>query len=614
MELTDSKKIGRFVVHRSLGEGLQGKVYLCWDSSLERQVALKLITPAVGDLAYMQEVMDEARIAARISHPNVVSIFEVGTHEKAPLLVFEFVDGVTLKEYLKEHGRFSEKDALSIMVRIAAGLRVAHEQNIVHLDLSPNNIMMDAEARPRIMDFGLARVIASIGSEEYENCIAGTPRYMSPEQIGGKTLTPASDIFTLGLLFYQILTGEPAIRQRDLGDITHAIEHAEIDWGRLQHLGISPGVNTVLRDMLQIDPALRYPSAVELVNALDEVINLQLDTGRGSLALEFLMRRLQRRPEFPACSHNIIEINRLTDAGANTDFKKLGAVIARDFSITNRIMKIANSVIFDRRGDGVKTISQAITRLGLNLLRMICNGLLLFNQATDKDDELKDRLVASFVAGLIARHVTGTINHRVAEEAFICALFHNLGTHLLVFYLTDEYHEIQEMIKNGVEPAKAEQAVLSTTSATLGVAVAQKWNFPPSITDCMTHLPAGILEKPASTEDLLRHAANLSNELCDLIETHEGHDSLLLALNHFLERHHGIYRGDVGSLTQITNAAAKKFAQLAPELGVNFTESRFCQRLDGFAGEIYQALGIEPEVEEEEEEETPPAVMSSAAT
>jgi eukaryotic-like serine/threonine-protein kinase len=597
MNQANSAMIGRFEVTKRLGEGMQGKVYLGWDPDLGRQVALKVITPAGGDVAYSQDIVEEARIAAKISHPNVVPLYEVGMYNSLPLLVFAFVDGMTLNDYLKEHGSFNEKDALSIMVRIAVGLKCAHEQGIVHLDLSPNNIMMDKEGRPHIMDFGLARVIAAVDKIQSEKDVAGTPRYMTPEHIAGNELSPASDIFTLGLLFYELLTNTPAINHKDFDDIINAVAQADIDWGKLQHQGVTPEIIATLRDMLQVDPVNRYKSATELVPSLDDVIAIQRDEDKGSLSLDFLLRRLQRRPEFPACSTSIAEINRLTEEGSNTDFNKLGSIIVRDYSLTNRVMKIANSVIFDRRGDGVKTISQAIARLGLKLVRMICNGLLLFKQVDDKDSDLKDILVASFVAGLTARHITASIKRRISEEAFICALFHNLGNHLLVFYLPDEYEDINDLIKQGEELHKAERAILSTTTAALGAAVAEKWNFPETIINCMTHLPPGILDSPKSDEDILRHAANFANELCTLVMTNAEGIDLMLEINPFIERHQSLFIFDATKLAQLTSSAADKFSELAPGLGINYNDSNFCKQLSHFSLAIEEALTQEEEVE-----------------
>jgi len=583
MDPKNPTMLGRFEVKKRLGEGLQGKVYLGWDPGLQREVALKLITVTDADSSFSQDIINEARIAAKISHPNVVPIYEVDMYNNAPLLVFEFVDGVTLMEYIQKNGRFNEIDALSIMVRIAVGLEQAHDQGIVHLDLSPNNIMIDKDVRPRIMDFGLARINANLDKKRYEKEIVGTPRYMSPEHFTSPELTAASDIFTLGLLFYELLMGSAAINNEDIDDIIKAIRNVEIDWGRLQHQGISNEIIAILRDMLQQDPAKRFQTAADLVPELDEAIAIQRSEEQGSLALNFLLRRLERRPEFPACSHSIAEINRLTEEDSNTDFNKLGAVIVRDYSLTNRILKIANSVIFDRGNEGVKTISQAVSRLGLNLVRMICNGLLLFNQADNKESDLKDVLVASFVSGLIAKYITTSIKRSISEEAFICGLFHNLGNHLLIFYLQDEYEDINALIEKGEEVQKAERAILSTTTAALGMAVALKWNFPQTIINCMTRLQPGLLTKPQSDEDILRHAGNFANELCTLVNSNAKSLELIEKVDDFNERHQSIFASDANRLAQLVSATADKFSELAPGLGINYNNSNFCNKLSNFA-------------------------------
>ena len=586
MNQSTKSNIGRFKVTECLGTGMQGKVYLGKDPILERQVALKLITTEDDNLTYSEDVIAEARIAARISHPNVVPIYEVDLFQSSPLLVFEYIDGITLNKYIKEHGRFIEKEAISIMRQIADGIKCAHEKGIVHLDLSSNNIMIDKAGQPRIMDFGLAHVISATNKIQNSEIAMGTPRYMTPEHLTGRELTQASDVFTLGLLFYELLTGLPAFDHKEMSDIINATKNVKIDWGKLQHQAISNEVIATLRDMLQLEPANRYQSAGVLVSELDVIISMQDHEDRGSVSLDFLLRRLQRRPEFPACSHSIAEINRLTDENSDTNFNQLGAVIIRDYSLTNRIMKIANSVIFDRGNEGVKTISQAISRLGLKLVRMISNGLLLFNQADNKDNDLKDVLVASFVAGLIARHITSLKTKRLAEEAFICAMFHNLGNHLLIFYLPDEYDEIKTLIDKGEDVQQAERNILSTTTASLGMAVAEKWNFPETITNCMKRLPQGVLAAPDNSNNILFHTANYANELCGLIMSDAENMELILKISDFNDRHQNLYKNDASNLAKLVNSAAKKFSALAPSLGVNFNDSHFCQQLNQFSIKI----------------------------
>lgn len=588
MSQTTNKTLNRFKIKKRLGEGLQGKVYLGWDPELERNVALKLIKPNTISRSDSQNIITEARLTARFSHPNIVQLYEVTRYNNMPLLIFEYVDGITLSEHIKEKGRCNECEALSIINSITSALKIAHEQGIMHLDLSPHNVMLDKAGRCRVMDFGLARVIANVDASVNRKVAAGTPKYMTPEHVLGKTLSPASDIYALGLIYYELLTGKPAISIED--DIITAVKEANIDWGSLQHLCIRPEVMITIRDMLQVNPKYRFQSATELLPNLIDITSILRDEERGNLSVEFLLRRLQRRPEFPACSANIAKINELTDESSNTDFNKLGTVIIRDYSLTNRILKIANSVIFDRGSGGVTTVHQAVSRLGLKLVRMICNGILLFKQVENRNNRLQDVIVSSFIAALIARHTALSIKRSLAEEAFVCALFHHLGIHLLVFYLPDEYDDIIKLVEKGEKQQTAERAVLSTTSAKLGMAVARKWNFPERIIHCMSRLPPEILQAPQNTEETLRHLSNYANELCELVTTSSLGNNLIMELNTFFDRHESIFAGEIGTLVQLTNAVAEKFAELAPDLGVNYNDSLFCKHLESFAYKVEAAL------------------------
>lgn len=590
MTHSTEKTLNRFKIKKRLGEGMQGKVYLGWDQELERHVALKLIKPNSSTRSGSQEIINEARLTARFSHPNIVQLYEVTSYNGMPLLIFEYVDGITLCDHLEEKGRCNEKEALSIINSITSALKTAHEQNIMHLDLSPRNVMIDKTGRCRIMDFGLANIIANADTSKKRTTAAGTPKYMTPEHVSGSELSPASDIYTLGLIYYELLTGKSAISFKDNDDMISAIQNADIDWGSLQHLCIRPEIIATIRDMLHVNPKHRIQSASELLPVLIDITSIQKDEEKGELSIAFLLRRLQRRPEFPACSTSIAKINELTDESSNTDFNKLGAVIIRDYSLTNRILKVANSVIFDRGAGGVTTVKQAVSRLGLKLVRMICNGLLLFKQVENKNSELQDVIVTSFIAGLIARHTALSIKRSLSEEAFICALFHNLGVHLLVFYLPDEYEDIKQLINKGEKTQLAERAVLSTTSSKLGMAVAKKWNFPERIINCMSKLPPEALEAPQNTEETLRHLANYANELCELVTTHNLGNDLIIELNTFFDRHETVFSGDFDALTHLTSAAAEKFSELAPELGVNYNDSVFCKHLESFTYKVEAAL------------------------
>ncbi len=586
MNESSTKKLGRFEVRKRLGQGFQGSVYLGWDPILEREVALKLINLKDDNTMQAEDVVREARFAAQIAHTNVIPLYEVDLFHNTPLLVFEYVEGLSLRDYLRERGQLDETEALQLIIGIASGLASAHEKDIVHLDITPNNIMIDKQGRPRIMDFGIARNISSSKDKKNSERLFGTPRYISREHLQREALTPATDVFSVGLLLYEMLAGKCAFNQKELSDIYTAIESGDIDWGVLQYRGLSPELIAVIRDMCQANSSWRFQTAGEALSALQSVMNIQEGEDRGAIALDFLLRRLEKRPEFPACSTSIGEINRLTDEQSNTDFKKLAALIGRDYTLTNRILKIANSVIFDRSNQGVKTISVAISRLGLKLVRMICNGLLLFKQTDNSSSELKDILVASFVAGLIAQGLLLNRKRHIAEEAFICALFHRLGVHLLVFYLPDEYEDIRALIVKGRSKQNAERVVLSTSCATLGIAVAEKWHFPETIKKCMLELPPGILNLPSNDEEYLCYAANYANELCDLINTKQDDSDVVRELEQFIERHTAVFAMDSAELLKLIDNTADKFSKIAPGLGVNYSDSQFCSQLANFAERV----------------------------
>ncbi|MCP5143445.1 MAG: HDOD domain-containing protein [Gammaproteobacteria bacterium] len=566
-------KLARFEVTKMLGKGMQGAVYLARDPELGRLVALKALTPAKDDADFAEQLISEARIAARIAHPNVVPVYEVIKHKDVPVVVFEYVEGQSLKQWLATNGPCQEDAALSLMVRIAVGLRAAHDQEIVHLDLTPNNIMIDRDGRPRIMDFGLARMMRSEGLRD-KNVITGTPRYMTPEHIRNAPLSAATDIFAAGLIFYELLAGTQAISHDSLVTIFKAIQAARIDWKRLRVAQISPELIALLRDMLQVDSTQRIQNAMELVDALDEIIALKKSNPESGLALQFLLRRLQRRPEFPAFSASIAEINKMTDEHSNASFDKVGAVVLRDYSLTNRVMKIANSAFFDRGAGSVTTISGAIGRLGLRTIRMLCNGLMMFDQFGSRSEDLKDAMVRSYFAGLLAREVARETHRRLAEEAFVCGLFHRLGSNLLMYYLFDEYSDIQSQRAKGVREADAERAVIATTSSAVGMAIAAKWRFSEAIVDSMRRLDDGRIPE-FNDASALRYFANFGNDVCEVLSTATEAQSLQVQLQDVLLRFVQLDLVDLKSLATLIEAAIEQFESLSASLGVDASRTTF---------------------------------------
>ncbi|MGE3773384.1 MAG: HDOD domain-containing protein [Gammaproteobacteria bacterium] len=579
MSDTRKPRIGRFELRAELGRGFHGRVYLAWDTQLERKVALKLLLTASGDKASREQFMAEARAVARLAHPNVIPLYDAGIHGNIPYLVFEFVEGEPLKATIRREGPLPWAQAAEKFRQILDGIAAAHAEQVAHLDLSPNNLLVDAQGRVRVMDFGLARLVGRPVDED-EDEIHGTPRYMSPEHFRGGPLDLQTDVFALGLVFYELLVGRPAVPAEGLNGVRNAITTGSFDWAPLGDLDVPAEIVAVLRDALALDKTTRFRDAADVARALDEALRLRARPAGHDIAVQFLLRRLQRRPEFPAFSNSIVEINRLTAEDSKVGISELAAVVQRDFSLTNRLMKIANSAFFDRAGGGVTTVSQAISLVGTRLVRMLCNGLLVFDHMQRGRPALEDALVCSFVAGLMARHFGQRMRRELAEEAFIGALFNRLGRNLVLYYLEDEYQEVQRLVAAGLPSLQAEQRVLATSYAAVGAAVAASWKFPSPLIASMAPLQAGVGAAPESAADALHAYAHLANELCEAANLEAVDPTAALAA--LARRFRGVFKGAPDVLGELLAASLEKFTELAPTLGIDVARNGFCRRAADF--------------------------------
>src|SRR6185369_3169802 len=190
---------GRYRIIALLGKGGMGEVYRADDLSLEQQVALKFLPEAATDEQTLERFRNEVRIARRISHPNVCRVYDIGQSDDQVFLSMEYIDGEDLSSLLRRIGRLPSDKALEIARKICAGLAAAHDKGVLHRDLKPSNIMLDGRGEILIMDFGLAGFL-----HEIEDVRSGTPAYMSPEQLAGKEVTERSDIYSLGLVLYEL--------------------------------------------------------------------------------------------------------------------------------------------------------------------------------------------------------------------------------------------------------------------------------------------------------------------------------------------------------------------------------------------------------------------------
>jgi serine/threonine protein kinase len=199
---------GRYKILEELGRGGMGRVYEALDREINENVAIKLLkTEIARDEKIIERFRNELKVARSISHKHVCRMYDIGREDEKYFITMEYVSGEDLKSLIKEKGRLPESEALRIATQICEGLAGAHELGIVHRDLKPQNIMLDKEGRAKIMDFGIARSVEAPGVTE-AGMIIGTPDYISPEQAEGETADQRSDIYSFGVILYEMVTGD----------------------------------------------------------------------------------------------------------------------------------------------------------------------------------------------------------------------------------------------------------------------------------------------------------------------------------------------------------------------------------------------------------------------
>jgi len=256
----------RYRILGLLGKGGMGEVYRADDLLLGQAVALKFLPESLADDAErLERFYGEVRIARQISHPAVCRMHDVDRHEGQPFLTMEFVDGEDLKSLLRRIGRMPADKALEMSRQLCAGLAAAHERGVLHRDLKPENVMIDGQGRVRITDFGLAAIAEQVSGADVRS---GTPAYMAPEQLAGREVTTASDLYALGLVLYELFSGRRAFSGRTLQELMR--QHAETDVPSLQSVvsDIDPAVERVILQCLEKDPRQRPRSALAVAGAL----------------------------------------------------------------------------------------------------------------------------------------------------------------------------------------------------------------------------------------------------------------------------------------------------------------------------------------------------------
>ena len=258
--------LDRYRIVSLIGRGGMGEVYRAEDLTLSQTVAIKFLPETLAaDPASLERFYSEVRIARQVSHPNVCRVFDIGQAEGAPFLSMEYVAGEDLASLVRRIGRVSPDKAVEIARQICAGLAAAHDRGVIHRDLKPANIMLDSAGKVRVMDFGLAGIASLIRGSEVR---AGTPAYMAPEQLAGTEVTVRSDVYSLGLVIYEILTGKRAYEAGSLPELIRLREHSAPTNPSTLVRDLDPLLERVILRCLENDPGLRPATALQVAAAL----------------------------------------------------------------------------------------------------------------------------------------------------------------------------------------------------------------------------------------------------------------------------------------------------------------------------------------------------------
>jgi serine/threonine protein kinase len=578
---------GRFELKRELGRGAQASVWLAHDPLLQRDVALKLLD-SEGSTAELNHWLHEARAVSALSHPHIVPVFEAVDAQAGlgrPYLVFEYVEGPTLAQARRARGPWPAHEAATLMLGVLDGLAAAHALGLVHRDLKPSNVLLGSDGRARVMDFGIAARVVAAG-EAGDGCIVGSPGYISPEAARGEAPAPAMDVFAAGVMLAELLGGEPLLKESDPLRALERVQREDLCLPAA--LRIDDTLRGIVMRAIARDAAQRYDGARSMHAALaawltpDAAAAANADgsgsggAGEGGRAtLEFLLRRMRHKTDFPALSDAVLRIQRLTSS-ETARLAHLADEVLTDVALTHKLLRMVNSVHFASAGSGqIQTVSRAVALVGFAGIRNMAMAVLLLEHMKDKGQAelLRQEFLRALTAGALASELEPQA--RDGEEAFLGSMLQNLGRLLVEFYFPEEAERMR-VLTGGVGAVggaatsvdNAAFQVLGLTLDDLGTGVARAWGFPEGLQKAMRRpsgdAPARAIDDRGERMRWLGHAANA---LADTL-MQQGSD----ALDEALEQVAGRYAIALGISPQAarkaTHAAREKVSALARAMGI----------------------------------------------
>ena len=620
------RRIGRFRLLRELGRGAQATVWLAHDPRLAREVALKLFHPA-ADAHAVSDWLHEAHSVSRLTHPHIVPVFEAGEAAGPPYLVFEFVEGPTLAEARRQRPQWPPREAVALMLDVLDALAVAHAQGIVHRDLKPSNVLLGADGRARVMDFGIAARVAGPAAGRGRNdastdthvdapvdatagCIVGTPGYMSPEAARGQPPLPAMDVYAAGAMLAELLAGEALLKETDPWRAVQRVQQEDLV------LPSTAPVDEALRGIVQRalarDTGLRYDSASTLHKVLSAWLQLATEAddeepaeaADGHATLQFLLRRMRHKTDFPALSAQVARILRLT--GSETEsLNRLAEEIMQDVGLTHKLLRMVNAAHFtSAAGGGIGTVSRAVALVGVAGIRNLVLSALLLEHMGDKAHaaRIQHEYLRALMAGSLARELTPLA--RESEEAFLAGMLRNMGRLLTAYYFPEEALQIHHQMPSGEGGLRgleaAAQRVLGIGFEKLTAGVARAWGLPVRLQRALAApeaaSPSTAAGKGSSAEaavERLRRLGHSANELTDLLLAGDA-DTQAQPLAAAAAHHAALLGCNAEAVVAATQAARVRLRQMVQALGLKGLNQAQAKRLLGVANAPARAAAAVP--------------------
>jgi len=598
--------MGRFELRKRLGQGAQSTVWLGFDPRMEREVAIKVMRPGDGsDDKAIAQWLQEARSVGRVSHPNIVPVYEADIQDRQPFLVFEYVPGSTLDQVLKQRGALPPPEAVALMMDVLDAVAVAHTAGVIHRDIKPSNILQDASGRARVMDFGIAARIRGGVNDDGAGPGSGTIGYLAPEAANGEISATSMDIFSCGVVLAELLMGKPLLNEADPYRAIYRTVHEQLALPANLSADIDDRLRAIVSRALALDPKQRFASARLFAQELEQwsrptgAADGEGGKAGGNSTLDFLLRRMRHKSDFPAMSDAVVRIQSM----ASSDKESVGSVtneILKDVALTNKLLRLVNSAHY-ARGGNINTVSRAVNLVGFNGIRNMALSLVLLEHMQDKGQaaQLKEEFLRSLMAGSIAGELCPVL--RDSEEAFIGSMFQSLGRLLVQFYFPEEASQIRNLVRSAREPvseATASLNVLGLSFENLGVGIAKAWGLPDSIQRCMRK-PVGAPppSAPSDTSERIRWVALASNEIADALL--ESDPKLVNARIDEIARKYARSIGSTSSAVQAaTTKARQKLVDLAQAMEIRVAPQSAASRLLKLPHEVAEGAsgtGFEPD-------------------